>query len=219
MKSALLFCAASMLTPPAIAAPVPAPIAESKQAHSSVSILVEPQLNDGRLVIKIAAKNGSGAAVPFGPAAISISKVNGDPIPLSTLQQLVNDIRLAAGMPTGAAPGGTPTTGAYASRVQPVATDGSGRMDVTGYTNGSAMAPDEMRQWSKKTLDPAAANTQIAALKQSILQDTTIQPGQIAVGQVVSQKLKFNKSEDRTVHLRIHIGGDEHGFTIAAPSN
>jgi hypothetical protein len=46
-----------------------------------------------------------------------------------------------------------------------------------------------------------------------------IQPGQIRVGQIVSQKLKFKKGEDRTLYLKIRIAGDEHSFTVAAPSN
>ena len=73
--------------------------------------------------------------------------------------------------------------------------------------------------FSKHLIDRKTAEAQIAALKQAILQDQTIAPGQIAVGQVVSQKLKFAKGEDRTLHLRVRLGSDEHGFTIAAPSD
>ncbi len=219
MKSMLLFYAATLLAVPATAAPVASEIADSKQAHSTVSVAVEPQLNDGRLVVKIAAKNNSAASVPFGPGSITISTVAGQPIALSPLPKLINDVRLAAGEASEAPPGGAPTQGAYAARQQPQGSDGSGRMDVTGYSAGASFAPTETARWSKHLIDPKTADAQIAALKQAILQDTTIAPGQIAVGQVVSEKLKFKKGEDRTLHLVVHVAGDEHGFTIAAPAD
>jgi hypothetical protein len=217
MKSMLLICAAIASASPLVAAASDAPqVADSKLANSSVSVAVEPKLNDGRLVLKVAAKNGSSAPVAFGPGSISISTLAGQPIALSSLQQLIDDVRMAAGAPPA---GDAPTQGAYAMRQQPGAQDGSGRMDVTGYTGGSAIAPTETVRWSKHSLDPKTADAQIAALKQAILQDQTIVPGQIAVGQIVSQKLKFAKGEDRTLHLVVQIANDTHPFTIGAPGD
>ena len=219
MRSTLLFCAAILLASPVTGAPPAPEVADSKLANSTVSVAVEPQLNDGRLVIKVAAKNGTSAPVAFGPGSISISTVAGQPIALSSLQKLINDVRLAAGMAGDAPPGGAPTQGAYAMRQQPGAADGSGRMDVTGFTGGSAVGSSETVRWSKHLIDRKTADAQIAGLKKAILQDSTIAPGQIAVGQVVSEQLKFKKGEDRTLHLKVRIAGDEHGFTIAAPSD
>jgi hypothetical protein len=219
MKSMLLICAAIVSASAVVAAPDAPEVADSKLANSTVSVAVEPQLNDGRLVIKVAAKNGSSAPVAFGPGSIAISTVAGQPIALSSLQKLIKDVRMAAGMAGGAPPGDAPTQGAYAMRQQPGAQDGSGRMDVTGYTGGSAIAPSETVRWSKHSLDRKTADAQIAGLKHAILQDQTIAPGQIAVGQIVSQKLKFAKDEDRTLHLVVQIAGDTHPFTIGAPSD
>jgi hypothetical protein len=218
MKSMLLFCTATLLAVPGIAAPPAAEIADSKQAQSTVSVAVEPQLSDGRLVIKVAAKNNSAAPVPFGPGSISISTVAGQPIALSPLPKLINDVRVASGEASEAPAGGAPTQGAYAMRQQPRGADGSGQMDVSGYSAGSSLSAAETTRWSKHLIDRKTADAQIAALRQAILQDTTIAPGQIAVGQIVSEKLKFKKGEDRTLHLVVHVAGDEHGFTLAAPS-
>jgi|tagenome__1003787_1003787.scaffolds.fasta_scaffold20985312_3 hypothetical protein len=222
MKWMLPFCAAIVSASP-VAAAEPQ-VAESKLAHSSVSVAVEPQLNDGRLVIKVAAKNGTAAPVPFGPGAISISTVAGQPIALSSLQKLINDVRVAAGMKPQAAPLGAPTAGAYAAPQMQV--NSAGQADVSNYTGGSAIGSDEyVRQsnrpspGSKPSIDRKTAETQIAALNQAILQDGVIQPGQIAIGQVVSEKLKFKKGEDRTLHLRVRLADDEHGFTLVAPSD
>ena len=222
MKGLVLLCAAIVLQAPAAAAPASQEVAESKLTNSSVSVVVDPQLNDGRLVIKIAAKNGTTAAIPFGPSSISITKPTGEPIALNSLQQLVDDVRMAGGLTTEAVPGQAPTPGAYAAAQTQV--DNAGHPDVSGYTGGSGIATNEIVRRtnraspkSKPSIDRATAEAQIAALKQAILQDSMIRPGQITVGQLVSQKLNFKKGEDRTLHLRVRIAGDEHSFTVAAP--
>jgi hypothetical protein len=219
MKSMLLLCAAFLLIAPAAAAPPAQEIADSKQPHSTVSVAVEPQLNDGRLVIKIAAKNSSAAPVPFGPGSISITTLAGQAVPLTPLQKLINDVRMAAGMGAEGRPGEAPAASTYASRAAPVAQDGAGRMDVTGYSNSATVGSTEAVRWSKPTIDRTTAETQVAALKAAILQDQTIAPEHICVGQIVSEKLRFKKGEDHTLHLVVHIAGDEHPFTIAAPQD
>lgn len=222
MKWVLPFCTAVVWVSP-VAAAEPQ-LAESKLPHSSVSVAVEPQLDDGRLVIKIAAMNGTAAPVPFGPGSVSISSVAGQPIALSSLQKLINNVRLAAGMKPEAVPFSTPTAGAYAAPQMQV--NSAGQADVSNYTGGSAIGSEEairqsntLSQRSKPSIDRKTADAQIATLKQAILQNTTIAPGQIAVGQIVSEKLKFKKNEDRTLHLRVRVAGDEHGFTLAAPGD
>jgi hypothetical protein len=222
MKWVLLFCA-SFASASSVAAAEPQ-VAESKLAHSSVSVAVEPQLNDGRLVIKVAAMNGTAAPVSFGPGSVSISTVAGQPIALSPLQKLVNDVRVAAGMKPESVSHETATAGAYAAPQMQV--NSAGQADVSNYTGGSAIGSDEIirqsntpSRRSKPSIDRKTADAQIAGLRQAILQDTTIAPGQIAVGQVVSAPLKFKKGEDRTLHLKVRIAGDEHGFTIAAPGD
>ncbi len=224
MKRMLALCAAFLLASPAIAAPDSPAVATSRQPHSNVSLLVEPQLNDGRLVLKVAAQNSTGASVPFGPTSVSISKPSGEAIALSSLQQLTNDVRAAAGMTVEAAPPPAPVAGGYAAPQMQV--DSAGHPDVSNFTGGSTVGADEMvrqanrvARKSKPTIDRQTAQAQIAALQQALLQDTTVQPGRVAAGEVVSQKLKFNKGEDRTLHLRVRIAGDEHAFTIAAPKD
>ena len=211
-------CFALLLMPATVSAAPDSGVVTSNQAHSSVSILVEPQLDDDRLVLKIAAQNKSAAPVPFGPGSVTISKPSQESVAITSLQQLINDVRLAAGMKPQSAPGDAPTSGAYALRQQGTGTDGSGRMDVDGYTGGAAIAPDQQLRWNGKARESGEVASKIAALKQAILQETAIQPGQVAAGELVSEKLKFKKGQERTLNVRIRIAGDEHGFTIAAPS-
>jgi hypothetical protein len=213
--SALLAAAAPAFPSPAAAQAT----AESKLQQSSVSLMVEPQLNDGRLVIKLAAKNLGAAPAPFGPANVSITKPNGTAIAIYPLSSLIEDVRLAAGLPAAKA---APTHGAYAAPQQ--TTRDGGQLDLTGFTGGSAVGGDEYVRRSrssrkvKPTISESEAQQQINVLKQAILQDSTLAPGQVAAGQVVSEQLKFAKKEDRTLHVRVRVAGEEHGFTIMAPA-
>jgi hypothetical protein len=221
MKKALWLAFLIALPVGAAAQPAPPAAAESKQAHSNVSVLVEPQLNDGRLVVRIAAKNLGSTPVPFGPSNVSIAKPSGQAIALYPLGSLVDDVRMAAGM-APETPATAPTQGAYAS---PQMNVHDGRPDVSNYTGGAAVAGDEYIRRNrqvrrgKPTISEAEAQSQIAALRQAILQDGSVAPGQITAGQVVSERLRFKKGEDRTLHLRVRFAGDEHGFTIEAPEN
>ena len=217
----LLAAAIALAVPGQVAAQRAGALAESVKPGSSVSLLVEPKLADGRLVLKIAAKNLGNAPARFGPSAISIAKPTGEAVALYPLQSLIDDVRVAAGMAAEGASAGAPTQGAYAAPQMQVRE--GGQLDVTGYTGGATVGGDEYLRRSrvkraKPTISEAEAQSQIAALRQAILQDTTMAPGQVVAAQVVSDKLKFAKREERILHVRIRIAGDEHAFTIAAPS-
>lgn len=218
----LLLSAALVLAPPAVAqaaAAEAAAAAESKQAHSTVSLEVEPRLDEGRLVIKLAAENRATAPVAFGPADVTIAKLNGQPVALMSLQQLTNDVRLAAGMKAEVT---APSSNTYAT--QAMSTDAMGHMDVSNFHGSMGISGDQIVRDTnhdsapkKPTITKAEANQQITALKQAILQNSTLAPGQIAVGELVSAPLKLAKGEDHTLHVWVKIAGDEHTFTIAAP--
>src|SRR3990170_3727778 len=144
--------------------------AESKMPQSSVSVLVEPQLNDGRLVLRIAAKNFGTNAVAFGPSSVGITKPDGQPVPIYPLSSLVDDVRVAAGLQAATESATAPTQGAYAAPQQTVRE--GGQLDVTGFTGGSAVGGDEYvrRSTSSKTkpsITAAEAEAQITALKQA----------------------------------------------------
>ena len=198
----------------------PAP-AESVQPHSMVSVMVDPALNDGRLVVRLAAQNRGTAPTPFGPSSVAIKTAAGEPIALVPLAQLVDDVRIAAGQPVDSVPV-TSQAGGQSNRV--LESNTGGQTDVSTYTGGMAVAGSEVtrRQASPKKVKPTIskeeADRQAAALKSAILQDTILQPTQIAAGQLVSAPLPFKKGDDRTIHLWVRIAGDEHGFTLLAPS-
>jgi hypothetical protein len=217
-----LVCMASLAAAalPAISPAYAQAVAESKLPHSSASVLVDPGLNDGRLVLRVAVKNLSGSPVPFGPANVTITKPNGQTIAITPLSSLIDDVRMAAGMSV-APDRAAPTQGAYAAPQQGVR---DGRVDVSGYTGGSTVGSGEYIRQSrsrkvKPTISESEAERQIATLSQAILKDSTLASGQIGAGQIVTEKLPLGKKEDRTLHLRIGVADDEHGFTIEAPKD
>jgi hypothetical protein len=218
MKIQLLFSATLLCLsfPAAAQGAATGTVAESKAGQSAVSLEVEPKLDDGRLVLKLAAQNKASTAVQFGPADVTIAKANGEPIALMSLPQLTNDVRMAAGMKPDAT---APTSNAYAT--QGMTTDATGHLDVSNFNGSMGISQGQIVRdttRSKPTITKAQAEEQIAALKQAILQDSSVPPGQIAVGELVSAPLKLTPGEDRTIHVWVKIGGDEHTFTVAAPA-
>lgn len=228
IRGKLLICGTVLLaqaSPIAAQAPTAAKVTavESVQPNSSVSMAVEPTLSDGRLIVKMAIQNRGSAPLPFGPGNVSITKLNGEPIVLVPLQKLVDDVRVASGEPPQVGLGSHAGGSAYAAPVMPI--NSEGQVDVSGYTGGMGISGDETLRRSrpdrtkrKATISPHEADQQIQALKTAILQDLSLQPKQIAAGQLVSEPLKFKTGEDRTLHLRVRVAGDEHGFTIMAPN-
>jgi hypothetical protein len=217
MRFQLLLAAAAIVSAPAVAeAPAAGPVAESKADHSTVSLEVEPKLDDGRVVLKLAAQNRTAAPIAFGPADVTIARLNGQPVPLMSLQQLTNDVRLAAGMKPDVA---APTSNTYAT--QAMTTDSTGHLDVSNFHGSMGISGGQIvrdTSHNKPSISRAQAQQQIDGLKQAILQDSTMAPGQIAVGELVSAPLKLAAGEDRTLHVWVKIAGDEHSFTIAAPA-
>ena len=139
----MICCALVVLSAPASAqaqAPAAAKvtIAELARPNSNVSIAVEPTLSDGRLIVRIAVQNHSAAAVALGPGNVSIAKAKGGPIALIPLQRLIEEVDIAAGGPATASHAGS---AAYDAPILPV--NSEGRVDVSGYTGGTSVAPDE----------------------------------------------------------------------------
>ena len=135
MKWVLPFCTAVVWVSP-VAAAEPQ-LAEFKLPHSSVSVAVEPQLERRTSGHQDCRDERHGCSCSIRPGSVSISSVAGQPIALSSLQKLINNVRLAAGMKPEAVPFSTPTAGAYAAPQMQV--NSAGQADVSNYTGGSAI--------------------------------------------------------------------------------
>jgi hypothetical protein len=206
-----------LAAPPALAQDAPAPIV-SNGPVSNVSFSADAKLSDGRLVIRIAAQNLGTAPVAFGPANVRVT-LAGKPVALVPLARLIDDVRVANGLP---AEGSSTSDEVVRQVAPPIMTNNSGQKDVTGYTGGTATtaaAPVNTRRAVRvKPEAAAAAEAQIAALKAAILTDRSIAPREVAAGQLVTEKLKL-KGKDRALAVTVTIGDDTHSFTLDLAGN
>lgn len=209
LRTALLLLLATAATPLAAAAQdIKAGITSAKTA-SAVSVAVEPTLSDGRLVLRVAAQNRSKAPVPFGPASVTIATAAGETIAIRPLAALIAD--------AGGGRGGDERGAVSGVAVNPaMTTTNSGQRDVSGYTGGMGTAVAQSARRRKPGADPAV-EAQIAALKAGILADSVIAPGQLAAGQLVSEKIKFRDKRKRGLVVTVAVAGETHSFAFDAP--
>jgi hypothetical protein len=184
----------------------------STKAGSAVSISADPTLSDGRLVLRVAAQNRTKAPADFGPGAVRIATASGEVIAIRPLAALIADIRNAAGIEDAGAVSGV-------TEAPAMVTNNSGQRDVSGYTGGmGATVAQSGRKHKIKPAEAAAAEAQIAALKAGILTDTVIAPGQLAAGQLVTEKIKLRNKRERGLVVTVTLAGEEHSFRFEAPA-
>jgi len=212
----LLACQAIATTGLAAAATVAEGLTSTKD-HGVVSVMSDPTLSDGRLVLKVVAMNRTQMPASFGPQDVKLFTAAGTPVKLMSLDQLVQEVRAAAG-------GGTDTmTHGPAVHAGPMmGHDSYGRPDVSGYTGGNdrmnGMDVTQTRTVAGKAVkDDPSVQEQIANLSAAILHDLTIAPAAVAGGQVVTEKLKFARKEAHDLRLVVGFNGEQHEFEFAAP--
>jgi hypothetical protein len=209
----LLACQAIVSTAFAGAATVTEGLTSTKD-HGVVSVMSDPTLADGRLVLKVVAKNSAQAAARFGPENVKIFTAAGAPVKLMSLEQLVAEARAAAGDGSASLAQG-PISHAGPSMRH----DSFGRPDVSGYTGGndSMNGISQRVTTSKAVKDDPKLQEQIANLNAAILHDLTIAPAAVAGGQIVTEKLKFARKEAHDLHVVVDFNDEHHEFDFAAP--
>ena len=194
-----------------LATPAPAQDASagitSNQPASTVSLATDPQVSDGRLVLRMAAQNRGTAPVTFGPTNVRLT-LAGKPVALIPLAKLIADVSVAAGLSEDEA---------FTDPAAPaITTTGTGQKDVSGYTGNMGMSAAPVRAPGKKRVSAqarAAAEQQIAGLKAGILSERSVAPGEVAAGQLVTEKFKL-RGRDRAVEVIVTVGGDTHSFKL-----
>jgi hypothetical protein len=187
----------------------------STRSASSVSVVAEPALSDGRFVLRIAAQNRTREPVAFGPAAIRITTAAGEPVPVRPLAALIRDVRAAAGLDAQHA---APTVAAQQSSPA-MHSNFSGQKDISGFSGGMTSGPvvQSERKRPRRPADTAAADAQIATLQAGILADTSIAPGRVVAGQLVTEKLRLPDKRKRGLIVTVTLAGEVHSFRVDAP--
>lgn len=81
---------------------------------------------------------------------------------------------------------------------------------------GAGMSIRGRRPDQAKSDDPKLQQ-QITDLKAAILQPLTIAPASAAGGQIVTQKIKFGRKEERALRVVVELNGEQHEFNFPAP--
>jgi hypothetical protein len=173
-------------------------------------------LAEGRLVLKVVAFNRTTAPSRFGPDDVKVFTAAGQAVPLMTLDQLVAQTR-------GSSSGAQSTVDTFGTSGPTVTHDAGGQPDVGKFTGGSratggSFSKRATRPDSSKADDPKVQQ-QIAALSAAILQPSPVAPSAAVGGQVVTQKIKFGRKEERALRVVVELNGEQHVFEFAAPGD
>jgi len=224
-----VLAAAYAIAPPAVAGVESSKAAvaglTSRQPAGVVSIMSDPALAEGRLVLKVVAFNSTSAPVAFGPGDINVSTMSGTSVGLIPLEQLIAEAQSAVG-PQGedrqVAMGHDPNNYGY-RHLPHDGVGGSGALDVAGYSGAATPTSGVISPHTHATPsggtggDDAALQVQIANLNAAILQPMSIAPASAAGGQIVTEKLKFSREDHRALRVQVRFNGEQHEFTFTAP--
>lgn len=192
----------------------------STKDHGVVSVQADPKLSDGRLVLKVVAFNRTRDVASFGGEDIEVYTAAGKRIALLSLEQLVAEARGGPPAERGARVDHNPAnySGPAMSR------NSAGEPDVGTYTGsqtpvGGGISPHTRSSTpARPAKEDPAVEQYVAALQAALLRSQTVASGGSAGGQVVTEKLKFRRKDDRTLRVVVDFNGEHHEFNLPAPT-
>jgi hypothetical protein len=181
----------------------------STKDQGVVSVQADPSLSDGRLILKVVAFNRTRNIASFGAEDIEIYTAAGKRVALLSLEQLVAEARGEgpAERNTGVEHNPTDYSGPTMSH------NSAGEPDVGTYTGsqtpaGGVISPHTRSAASaRKAKEDPAVEQYVATLQAAILRAQTVASGASAGGQVVTEKLKFRRKDDRTLRVVVTFNG------------
>jgi hypothetical protein len=179
-----------------------------------VSIMTDPVLTDGRLILKVVAHNPTSEPLHLSGSDVHVFTAAGKAVSILSLDDLIAEVK---------GPGSESTVvheSSNYSRPQ-TSTTRTGELDVTGITGGSdvvgrAVAERSSSGANAPANDPAVQQ-QVDALRAGILQTVTVEPGKATGGQLVTGKIKFARKEEKVLRVVVEFNGEQHEFNFEAP--
>jgi len=197
-----------------------APELSSTKDHGRVSLLPADSLSGGRFLIRIAAQNGGAAPTSFGVTDIHITTAGGRAVALVPLDKLIAETHAAARANSRAQANVAPhSPDAYSHDDAAALRDSAGNV-VQGNWGGAAGSAPVVQSYDARGGGTAAADeqAQVAALRAGVLQSSTVPPGGVAAGQLVTEALKFKGREEHSLHIVILLNGEQHEFDVPVPA-
>jgi hypothetical protein len=206
----------------------PAPIAagelKATHDHGIVTIVPDSALANGRLLIRVVAFNRGTAPAPLSDSSVHISTVAGTPVALVPVDQLVKE--LIASRRADASNNSMRNAhqqDSFSQNPNSVMRDSTGNA-VEGNYGGASGGVSGVSSYASRSgadaepkVQDADTQKQIAALKAGILQTLTIAPAAAAGAQIVTEKLKFGRKDERTLKLAIDFNGEQYDFVVPVP--
>lgn len=218
LVTALGLAATWAASPVAVAATSPSQAAsiglKSTLERGIVSIQTDPVLADGRLVLKVVAHNPTSQPLQLTSDDVHVFTAAGKAVRILSLNELIAE---AKGSTSLSSAGATHQASNY-SRPQ-TSTSNSGEMDVSGISGASDAAARTMSELhtAGNSADDPAVQQQVDALKAGILQTATVDPGKATGGQLVTEKIRFSRKEERALRVVVDFNGEHHEFSFEAP--
>lgn len=189
----------------------------SSKTLGEISIVPEPRLVNGELILKVVALNQSQKPAPFGPEDVRISTADGRSVSIMSLTALVAQIKADA-------QADSTRSGSYNSSYTagPATTYNQfGQPDVHNFSGSSAPLGGQVNPEAPVRTgggsNDAALQQQIASLEAGVLQDITIAPGEVKGGEVVTARIGFHWREKHTLRIMVSFNGEQHEFELPAP--
>jgi hypothetical protein len=190
----------------------------STKDRGIVSIVSDPTLVSGRLLLKVVAFNRMKEPATLSSADVKVTGADGHEIGLVPIEQLIKEAG-KGGRSSSASMNNVHQSSNYS---RPSTSRGSdGGLDVTNYTGANDSVDREIVERSATADEPhdrgAKAQKQVDDLKAGILQTVTVDSAKAAGGQVVTNKLKFGRKDSREINVVVKFNGEEHTFRLAVP--
>lgn len=185
-----------------------------------VSVMTDPTLVNGRLVLKVAAHNPTDQPLQLSVDNVHVFTAAGKPVGILSLDQLIAEVR---GTADKSASRSTDSGHQASNYSRPTtSTSRTGELDVSGVTGASDAVghavPERSRAERGAAADDPATQQQVDALKAAILQTLSIPPSSAAGAQIVTEKIKFTRKEEHALSVIVDFNGEQHEFDFEAPS-
>ncbi len=205
-------------------APIVAGELKTTHDHGVVSIVPDPALANGRLLIRVVAFNRGSAPAPLSDTAIHVTTAAGKPVALVGVDQLIKELTVARrtdafnnSMMSAHQPD------SFSHNTNSAMRDSAGNVVEGNYGGANSGTNGAISYASRTGVDvvpkvlDADTQKQIAALKAGILQTLTIVPGAAAGAQIVTEKLRFGRKDERTLKLAVEFNGEQYEFVVPVP--
>ena len=187
---------------------------KSDKDKGTLSIQVDPTLSDGRLVLKVVAFNPSSRPAVLAAENVRVQTAAGKNVPILSVDRLIAEV-------TGDDPSRDERNHQTSDYSRPqITTNRYGEPDVSAVTGASdaigRTVSGSSRTRGKKADDPKVRQ-QVEALRAGILQSMSIAPNQAGGGQIVTDKLKFGRKDEKSLRVSVSFNGERHEFAFEAP--